>query len=164
MFTWEAKWTITGLWFQMGVKTSSVQMKFYFDCISKRPDILMDMCRHYISGSVCMIFYHLKWNLISAKMTNMKSIPALSFKRTCALNATSNESSLHLFISFRVNYVHMKISCRFEISFRSKWPIWNPYRFEFHFASIHVNTSKELTEHRSEIFNRNEISYRFEFI
>ena len=73
-------------------------------------------------------------------------------------------TSLRLFISFRLNSVHMKISCRFEISFRSKWPIWNPYRFEFHFASIHVNTSKELTEHRSEIFNRHEISYRFEFI
>ena len=58
----------------------------------------------------------------------------------------------------------MKISCRFEISFRSTWPIWNPYRFEFHFASIHGNASKELTEHRSEIFNRNEISYRSEFI
>ena len=58
----------------------------------------------------------------------------------------------------------MKISCRFEISFRSKRSISNPYRFEFHFTSIHVNTSKELTEHRSEIFNRNEISYRFEFI
>ena len=58
----------------------------------------------------------------------------------------------------------MKISCRFEISFRSKWPIWNPYRFEFHFASIHVSTSKELTVHRSEIFKRSEISYRFEFI
>ena len=58
----------------------------------------------------------------------------------------------------------MKISCRFEISFRSKWPIWNPYHFEFHFASIHVNTSKELTEHPSEIFNRNETSYRFGFI
>ena len=27
-----------------------------------------------------------------------------------------------------------------------------------------MNASKELTEHRSEIFNRNEISYRFEFI
>ena len=35
-----------------------------------------------------------------------------------------------------------------------------PYRFEFHFASIHVNASKELFEHRSEIFNRNEISNR----
>ena len=35
---------------------------------------------------------------------------------------------------------------------------------EFDFASIHMNTSKELTEHWSEIFNRNEISYRFEFI
>ena len=42
----------------------------------------------------------------------------------------------------------MKISCRFEISFRSKWLIWNPYRFEFHFVSIHVNTGKELTEHQ----------------
>ena len=68
-----------------------------------------------------------------------------------------------LFISLRVNHFHMKISCRFEISFRSKWMIWNPYRFEFHFASIHVNTSKELTEHRSDIFNRNEISHQFEF-
>ena len=28
-----------------------------------------------------------------------------------------------------------------------------------HFASIDMNTSKELTEHRREIFNRNEISY-----
>ena len=95
-------------------------------------------------------------------MTDMKSIPALSFKRTCALNATSN--NLRLFISFRVNCFHMKISCRFEISFRSKWPIWNPYRFEFHFASIHLNASTEMTENRSEIFNRNEITYRFEFI
>ena len=58
----------------------------------------------------------------------------------------------------------MKISCWFEISCRPKWPIWNPYRFEFHFAPIHVNTSKELTELWSEILNRNEISYRFDFI
>ena len=28
-----------------------------------------------------------------------------------------------------------------------------------HFASNDMNTSKELTEHRREIFNRNEISY-----
>ena len=124
-------------------------MKFRFGWISKRPDILMDMCRHFISGSVHIIFYHPKWNFISVKMTDMKSIPALSFKCTCALNATSK--SLRLFISFRVNYVYMKISCRFEISFWSKWPIWNAYRFEVHFASIHVNTSKELTEHQREI-------------
>ena len=32
-------------------------------------------------------------------------------------------TSLRLFLSSRVNYVHMKTSCRFEISFRSKWPI-----------------------------------------
>ena len=94
-------------------------------------------------------WYFITWNFVSVKLTDMKSIPALT---------------LRLFISFRVNYVHMKSSCRFEISFRSKRPIWNPYGFEFHFASIHVNTSKELTEQRSEIFNRNEISYQFEFI
>ena len=112
------------------------------------PNILMHMCRQYILGGVYMIFYHPKWNFISVKMTDMKSIPALSFKRTCALNATSTTTLR--FISFRLNYVHIKISCRFEISFRSKWPIWNPYRFEFHFTSIHVNTSKELTEHHSD--------------
>ena len=126
-FTWEAKWTHIGLRFQTGVKTSSAQMKFHFSCISKRPDILMDLCRHFISGSVG-IFYHPKWNFISVKMTNMKSISALSFKRTCALNATT---SLRLFISFRVNYVHMKIQCRFDISFRSNWPVWKLYLFEF---------------------------------
>ena len=112
------------------------------------PNILMHMCRQYILGGVYVIFYHPKWNFISVKMTDMKSIPALSFKRTCALNATSTTTLR--FISFRLNYVHIKISCRFEISFRSKWPIWNPYRFEFHFTSIHVNTSKELTEHHSD--------------
>ena len=144
-----------------------------FGCTSKLPDILINMCRHSISGSVCMIFYHSKWNFISVKVTDMKSIPALSFKRTCALIATSSESALIYFVSDE--YVQMKISCRFEISFRSKSPIWNPYCFEFHFDLIHVNTNKELTEHRSEhltehlnteyfIFNRNEISYPFEFI
>ena len=82
-----------------GVKTSSFHMKFHFGCISKRPDILMDMCRHFISDSVYMIFYHKKRNFISVKMMNMKSITALSFKRTCALNATSNESALIHFVS-----------------------------------------------------------------
>ena len=138
------------------MKTSSAHMKLHFSCISTRPDILMNMCRYFMSGSVCMIFYHPKWNFISVEMTDMKSITALNFKRACALNATSNESAL----------IHsIQVSCGFEISFWSKWSIWNPYRFELHFTSIHVNTSKELTEHRSEIFNRNEIILcRFEFI
>ena len=112
-FTWEAKWSHTGLRFQTGVKTSSVHMKFHFGCISKRPDILMDMCRHFISGSVYMIFYHPKWNFISVKMTDMKSIPALSFKRTCALNATSNESALIHFVSGKL--------CSHE----NLMPVWN---------------------------------------
>ena len=113
-------------------------MKFHFGSISKRPDILMDMCRHFISGSVYMIFYQPKWNFISVKLSDMKSIPPLSFKRTCALK--EHAASLCLFISFRVNYVHMKITCRFKISFWSKWLIWNPYHLEFPFTSIHVNT------------------------
>ena len=137
--------------------------KFHFDCISKRPDILMDMCRHFISGSVYMILYHLKWNFISVEVTDRKSIYPHWVSKAHA-HKTQHPMSLRLFISFRVNYVHMKILCRFEISFRSIWPIWNPYRFEFHFASIHVNTSKELTEPRNAIFNRDEISYCFEFI
>ena len=140
-FTWEAKWTHTGLRFQTGVKTSSVHMKFHFGCISKRPYILMDMRRHFISGSVYMIFYHPKWNFISVKMTDMKSIPAMSFKHTCALNVIFNESALIHFVSGKF--------CSHE----NLMPV-----------NIHVNTSKELTEYRSEIFNRNEISYRSEFI
>ena len=59
----------------------------------------MDMCRHFISGGVYMIFSHPKQKFISVKMTDMKSIPALSFKRTCALNVTSNESALIYFVS-----------------------------------------------------------------
>ena len=58
--------------FQTAVKASSVHMMFHFDCISKRSDILIDMRRHLISGSVYMIFYHPRWNFISAKMTAMK--------------------------------------------------------------------------------------------
>ena len=57
--------------------------------------------------------------------------PAMSFKRTCALNAISNESALTHFTlgkywshenltSLWVNIGHTKISCRFGISFRSK--------------------------------------------
>ena len=65
-------------------------------------------------------------------------------------------------ISFRVVFTWYFIT-RNEMSFLSKWPIWNPYRFESYFTLIHVNTSKDLTEQRSETFNRNEISYRFKF-
>ena len=56
VLTWETKWTHAGLRFQTSVKASSVHMKFHFGCISKRHDILMVMCRHFISGSVYMIF------------------------------------------------------------------------------------------------------------
>ena len=160
MFTWEAKWTHTGLRYQTSVKTNSIHITFHFGCISKQPNILMDMHRYLITGSVYMILYHPKWNFISVKMTQIT--PAMSFKCTSALNSISNESTLIHFVL--ANFIHMKISCQFEDSFRSKWPIWNPYQFEFHFTSIHMNTSKELTEHQSEIFNWNEISYQLEFI
>ena len=107
------KCTHTGLRFQTGVKTSSVHMKFYFGCISKQPYILMDMCKHFISGSVYMIFYHPKWNSISVKMTDLKSIPAMSFKHTCALNAISNKSAL-------IHFILGKFS-----SHENLMPIWN---------------------------------------
>ena len=98
MFTWEAKWNNTSLRFQTGMKTSSVHMKFHFSCILKQPNILMDMCRYFILGGVYIIFYYPKWNFISVKMTNIKSITALSFKHKCTLNTTSNESvPIHFF-------------------------------------------------------------------
>ena len=102
----EAKWTHAGLRFQTGVKASSVHIKFHFGCISKRPDM-------FISGSVYKIFYYEKWNFISVKTTDMKSIPAVSFKRTCALNAIFNESTLIYFVSGKF--------CSHE----NLMPIWN---------------------------------------
>ena len=99
--------------------------KFHFDCISKRPDILMDMCRHFISGSVYMIFYHPEWNFISVKITDMKSRPALSFKRTSALNITSNECVLIHFVSGK------------SFSHENLMPVWN-------FISVKMNDMKSI--------------------
>ena len=111
---------------QTSVKTSSVHMKFRFDWISKRPDILMDMCRHFISGSVYMIFYHLKWNFISVKMTNMKFIPAGSFKHTCALNATSDNASGILCLHENLMPVWNLIS--FKMTNVKPIPFWVSFR------------------------------------
>ena len=57
-------------------------------------------------------------------MTDMKSIPAMSFKCTCVLNAISNESGL----------LHFALGkfCSHEN------PMLVSYRFEFYFAS-HMN-------------------------
>ena len=88
--------------------------------------------RHLISDSVYIIFYYPKWNFISVKMTDMKSIPVLRFKRTCALNATSKESALIHFVSSKLcshenlmtvlNFISVKItdmkSIPFWLSFR----------------------------------------------
>ena len=111
-FAWEAKWTQTDLRFQIGVKTNLVHMQFHFGCISKRPDNLMDN-KHVISGSVYMIFYQPKWNFISVKMTDMKSIAAFGFKGTCASNGTSNESAFIHFVSHKL-YSHENLV-----------PVWN---------------------------------------
>ena len=112
-FTWEAKWTHTCLRLQTGVKKSSAHMTFHFGCISKRPNMLLDFRRHLISGSVYMIFYHPKWHFISVKMNNMKSISAMSFKRTCTLNAISNECPL-------IHFTLGKFS-----SHENFMPVWN---------------------------------------
>ena len=98
--------------FQPGVKTSSVHMTIHFGCISKRPDILMDMRMHFIAVSVDMIFYHLKWNFILVKMTNMKSIP--------------------VWVSFHLNsYEHkQRADWTPKWDFLLKWnliPVWVPF-------------------------------------
>ena len=107
-------------------------MKFHFGCISKKANILMDMCRHFISGSVYIIFYLPKWNFISVKMTDIKSMPALCFKRTYVLIATPNESALIYFVLGKLcshenltpvwNFISVKMtdikSISFWVSFR----------------------------------------------
>ena len=81
-------------------------------------------CRPFISGGA-YIFYHPKWNFISVKMTDMKSIPALSLKRTCALIATSNESALIYFVSGKL--------CSHE----NPMPVW-------HFISVKLTGMKTI--------------------
>ena len=108
-----------------GHKNKFCSRKFHFGCISKCPDILMNMCRHFISGGVYIIFYYPKWNFISVKMTNMKSIPALNFICTCALNATSNESALIHFVSGKL--------CSHE----DLMPVWN-------FVSVKMTDMKSI--------------------
>ena len=72
---------------------------------------------HFISGSIYMIFYHPKWNFISAKVTDMKSIL--------------------FWVSFRLNACeHVK-----RVDWIPKWgfqPKWNLIPVWVHFAS-HVN-------------------------
>ena len=115
--------------FQTGVKTSSVHMNFHFGCISKWLDILMDMCGHFISGGVYMIFYHPKWKFISIKMTYMKSITALIFKRTCALNAASSESVLIHFVSDKL------------CSHKNLMPVWNFISVKMTDMKSHIDLS-----------------------
>ena len=104
-----------------------VHIRFQFGYISKQLDILMDMRRDFISGSVYMIFY---------QPTEMK----FHFSKIDWYEIhTRSDFQMHMHIkrniqgvraySLRVNFVNMEISCKYEISFRSKWPIWNPYRF-----------------------------------
>ena len=110
-----------------------------------------------------MIFYYPKWNCIPVKITDMKSVPTLSFKHTCALITTSNESALIHFVSGKL--------CSHE----NFVPVWN-----FHFGQndwYEIHTVLSLTSPQfmwtqvnswlnTEVrfFNRNETSYRFEFI
>ena len=69
-------------------------MTFHFGCISKRPNILVDMGWHFISDSVYMIFYLPKMKFDICQNDRNEITPAMSFERTCALDAISNESAL----------------------------------------------------------------------
>ena len=126
MFTWEAKWNNTGLRFQTGMKASSVHMKFHFSCISKQPNILMDMCRHFILGGVYIIFYYPKWNFISVKMTNIKSITA-EFQTQMHIKHNIQWVCGYSFLSFQVNLMPVSNFILMMISL-----MWNPYHFEFY--------------------------------
>ena len=154
-FTWEVKLTHTSLRFQTSGKTSSVLMKSHLGCLSKRPNIVMEISRHFISDNVYFIFYHPKWNFIFFKMSDMKSIAPQSFKYTCILNQTSNQSPLIPFVSGKL--------CWHE----NLMPIWN-------FISVKMSdlnsvlkfilpqfmwTQAKSWEHQREISNWNEISY-----
>ena len=127
-------------------------MMFHFCCIWKGPIILMEMFRQFISGRAYIIFYQRKW-IFFCQNDHNETTPVMSFKRTCVWNGIFDESALIHFASGV--FFHIKISYRFEISFWPKLSIWNPYWFEFHFGSIHMITSQELTEHRSETFEPN---------
>ena len=65
--------------------------------------------QYFISGSVYMIFHH----MVFCQMTDLKSIPAMSFKHTCALHAISNKSALIHFVSSKF--------CSYE----NLMPVWN---------------------------------------
>ena len=91
-FTWEAKWTHTGLRFQTGVKTSSVHMKFLMKCLH---DILSPEKKfHFCQNDRYEIHTRIDFQ------THMRI--NCNIQRVCAY------SSLCLFIPFWLNYVHMK--------------------------------------------------------
>ena len=125
-FPWEAKWTLPVWDFKPAWK--QVLFKWSFISAAFQNDPIFWWTYVDISFRV-VLAYFITQNEISflSKWPILNPYPQ-SFKRTCALNATT---SLRLFISFRVNYVHMKIQCRFDISFRSNWPVWKLYLFEF---------------------------------
>ena len=89
------------------------------------------MRRDFILGSVYMIFYHPKWNFISVKLTNMKSIPEMISKCTCTLNAISNESPLIHFASGKFcsheNLMAVLNFISFKVSDMKFIPVWAPF-------------------------------------
>ena len=115
LFTWEWKRTHTSLRFQAGVKTSSAHVTFHFDYISKR----LGQCSHDTLSPNSFLSKWLIWHPNPQRVSNAhahwKQYPTI----------------LRLFISLWVNFVHIKISCRFKILFRSKWLIRNSYWLSF---------------------------------
>ena len=95
-FTWEAKWANTGLRFQTSVKTSSVHMQFHLGYILKRPDIFIDICRYFISGSVYIIITRREISFLSKRPIWNPHLRWVS--NAYALNATPNESALIHFV------------------------------------------------------------------
>ena len=118
MLTWEAKWTHIGLKFPTGVKTSSVHMKFHFGCISKWPDLLMGMCKelHYGWCLLNILSPEVKFHFCQNNRYEIHT--SIEFQRHMRIKRNIQRVCAY---SFRVNYVHMKILCRFKMRFIPLW-------------------------------------------
>ena len=121
------------------------------------------------------------WELKDKSITNY-SIKWSIVKQTYIYNNVTNSCNLclseKLEKNFRKNFRDKKPFDKQKYGFRVRsherrngllpvWgfkPEWKQVLFTWNFASMHLNANKELTEHRREIFNRHEISCRFEFL
>ena len=124
MFTGEAKWTHTGLRFQTGMKQVLFNWRFISAVFQNDPIFWWTYIG--ISFRVVFTWYFITQNEISFLLKICNEITfGMSFKRTCALNAISNEYTLILFASSNF--------CSHE----NLMPVWN-------FISVKMTNMKSI--------------------